>query len=213
MRVTVKLTTHDENQSARQVSLPILYDGDHDPTKAMVKKALDEQIHCDFELVADNGARIRCHKLFLACQSEFFKRMFETNCVETLENACKLKQSEETVRAFIKYLYSGDLDGAKKSQPIVFNLMEMAHCYNIPYLENAMKKIILDLPITSLDVNVALLMFSFASKVEGYEDIKEKTTLLIRWKPKEVLECEALKSILKYELDTVKQLLAIGLNQ
>ncbi|CAL8124622.1 unnamed protein product [Orchesella dallaii] len=182
-----------------------------EPLKDMGKKALEEEVHWDFELVAKNGVRIRCHKVFLACQSEVFNRMFQTSCVESLENTCNLKQSEETVRAFLKYLYYGDFEDAQKNQKIALDLMQMGHKYDITSLENAMKKIILDFPTASLDVNVALLMFSFALKVAGYEDVKEKATLFINSKPKEVMECEVLDTILQNEPGTAKELLAMSI--
>ncbi|ODM94795.1 Kelch repeat and BTB domain-containing protein 12, partial [Orchesella cincta] len=184
-----------------------------DPTIIMGRKALEEQILCDFELIAENGTKFPCHKVFLASHSPVFSRMIQINCRESTENSCHVQGvPEEGVKAFLKYVYYGDVEDANGSQRIAFGMMEMGHRYDIGSLERAMKDILLRLPTASFDASVALWMFSFAMKVEGCEDLKEKAIEVIKLKPKEVMGCGVIDLILEKDKVTAKELLSVSLH-
>jgi len=52
--------------------------------------------------------------------------------------------SDETLNAFLHFLYNADIKLALQSSSITLDLLGIGHLYPIPSLENAMKEVVLD---------------------------------------------------------------------
>ncbi|CAL8108198.1 unnamed protein product [Orchesella dallaii] len=177
------------------------------------KKILHDKIRCDFALRAENGKAIPCHTSMLACHSQVFERMFETDCKEVQEKTCQMHITEGAVNALLKFLYYSDLDDATKSSSISLELLKIAHEYDIGSLEIAMKNTLLDKKNVWFDWDVVLLLFQFAFKVEGYQDLKEKAVAVMKSKSGMLRGSSVFDDIFKNDLVTAKELFLHVLNK
>ncbi|CAL8108217.1 unnamed protein product [Orchesella dallaii] len=170
------------------------------------KKILHDRIQCDFALLAKNGTPVPCHMSFLACHSQVFERMFQTDCKEVQEKSCQTSLSEAAVNALLKFLYYSDLDDATKSSSISLELLKTAHEYDMALLEIAMKRMLLGKSNDWFDWDVVLLLFQFALKVEDYKDLKGKAVEVIKSKPGPLRTSVAFKQLFKNDLETAMEL-------
>ncbi|ODM88493.1 Protein maternal effect lethal 26 [Orchesella cincta] len=177
------------------------------------KRILDDKIQCDFALIAENGKFISCHKIFLACHSKVFRRMLEMDCKETKEKACQMSVTEAAVNALLKFLYYSDLEEAFSSSSISLELLQTAHKYDIPSLEKAVKSILLEKSSDWYDLEVVLLLFQYALKVEGYEDLKMKAVKVINSKPYELRASTAYEDLFQKDAESGKELFLLCLNK
>ncbi|CAL8108224.1 unnamed protein product [Orchesella dallaii] len=180
---------------------------------AITEKILHDRIHCDFVLQAKNGASVPCHMSFLACHSQVFERMFQTDCKEVQEKSCPTSLSEAGVNALLKFLYYSDLDDATKSSSISLELLKTAHEYDMALLEIAMKRMLLGKSNDWFDWDVVLLLFQFALKVEDYQDLKGKAVEVIKSKPGPLRTSVAFKQFFKSDLETAMELFLLVLNK
>ncbi|CAL8108259.1 unnamed protein product [Orchesella dallaii] len=138
------------------------------------KRMLEEQLHADFTLVADDGTGIRCHKAILASRSPVFQRMLATDMTETKNDSCQMRMSKNGVNALLKYIYYLDVEDPLKDSIVALELLEAGHQYDIPSLEKAMKQLFTKKKSTGwLEIDVAMLLFLRALKMGAeYDDIK-----------------------------------------
>ena len=64
----------------------------------------------DFAIKSNDGVEVPCHKVFLASQSKVMLAMLETDMKEKATNCLELDHDEETVRAFVEFFYTGQLE-------------------------------------------------------------------------------------------------------
>ncbi|ODM98329.1 BTB and MATH domain-containing protein 42 [Orchesella cincta] len=106
------------------------------------------QGHISFELfadcwiVAENGAKIACNRIFTTdWKTVFFQMLKETAAVLNIDNAVKVDMTEEGVRALVKYMEDGSIEDAKKNGKIAVELLQAAENYEMTALENEMDRI------------------------------------------------------------------------
>lgn len=113
------------------------------------------QFFTDFAVVTKPGREFKVHKHVLAENSEFFKRLLSSECVETFSNKVKVEHFEEdTVIAFLEYIYAPvrdkqtiglvrDVAGSddyiyKRSfdlKKLTIDLLDMGHMYQVEDLQ------------------------------------------------------------------------------
>ncbi|CAL8108331.1 unnamed protein product [Orchesella dallaii] len=148
------------------------------------KAILEGELHTDFLLVAGDGGKIPCHKVFLSNGSPVFCRMLQSDMKESTENECKLEDmSKEGVKALLKYIYYGGVEDALQDPKIALELWEAGCKYFIPGLENDMKRIFIGKPEEWFTIDAALLLFLWSSKMDNCEYLTSKTVKIIngRW--------------------------------
>lgn len=69
----------------------------------------EDKILTDFTVVSQEGTRFPCHRLFLATQSPVMMAMMTHNMKEKQEGELKLEHSEEVVKHFLDFFYTGQV--------------------------------------------------------------------------------------------------------
>ena len=64
----------------------------------------------DFMFVCDNGEEVPCHKHILSAASPVLEAMVENEHKEAFDGKANLKLSEDAGRAFIRFIYTGDVE-------------------------------------------------------------------------------------------------------
>ncbi|ODM93552.1 BTB/POZ domain-containing protein [Orchesella cincta] len=200
-KVTLKLIAGSFDGSTLANLLP--------PGNSAYKKSLEEELHTDFTIVAENGTKIRAHKMMLAAQSPVFERMLQTDCVESKENECKVKNSEQGVRAFLKYLYYANIDDPLANVNVALELLELGHKYEVLTLENVIKAMFLSVECFSFDVGLAL--FHRSRLVHGYEDLKAKAVQSIKMRKDQLKDSILFDELTKNDPAMMKELFSLVL--
>ena len=106
------------------------------PKKYSICKSLYEKMErSDFNIIC-NGVEVPCHKHVLSAASPVFAAMVENNMVEAIQSKANLWQiSEEVGRAFVKFIYTGELErGMLNNAAVVF--LELGEEYDIVELKD-----------------------------------------------------------------------------
>ena len=98
------------------------------PKKKCVCKNLYEKMERNnFSIICD-GVEVLCHKHVLSAPSSVFAAM-----VEAIEGKAKIEISEEAGRAFVRYMFTGELEESMlKEQTVAF----LEDKYNVQQLKN-----------------------------------------------------------------------------
>ena len=107
-------------------------------TASRYEKLLNDTIFADLTLYVEDQS-ILCHKAVLACSSPVFRAMFENQMLESQANSIRIGGSAtaRSVRAFLRFIYIGNLDDALCSTSIWSQLLELATMYDIEDLKQA----------------------------------------------------------------------------
>ncbi|ODM90017.1 BTB/POZ domain-containing protein [Orchesella cincta] len=159
----------------------ILFGVDVPPRRVRDKRVLTEKIFTDFAIVPKRGNPVECHRVFIASVCPAFKRIVSEN---GRSNSCKLEISEEGVHALLQYIYYSGLDDALKSSEIALELLETGHKYDIPGLENTMKRIFKKpKEWCSVDVAIHLSVWAHLREADGsYKDVMKKVAQVLKAK-------------------------------
>ena len=107
------------------------------PKKYCVCKNLYEKMErSDFSIICD-GVSVPCHKHVLSAASPVFAAMVDNqHLLEGIEGKAKIVEiSEEVGHAFVRFMYTGELeDRMLKEQPVVF--LELGDKYDVKDLKN-----------------------------------------------------------------------------
>jgi len=106
--------------------------------------------------------------------------MMQADCKEAKEKFVKLLYTEEVIRTMLEFLYCGNYDEALKKPIIALSLLEIGHQYDIIELEKVMKRIFSILPNSWFDLDVAVQLFAFSSRIEEFVDLKRKAFTVIK---------------------------------
>ena len=92
----------------------------------------------DFTLVFE-GEEVPCHKIILAAASPVLEAMVENKDTETIESRANIKLSAEVGRAFIRFIYSGELqEDLLKEHALAF--LAMGELYDLEQLKDLAEK-------------------------------------------------------------------------
>ena len=87
----------------------------------------------DFTLVFE-GVEVGCHKHVLAAASSVFEAMVETQLKEAIESKAEIKLSEEVGRAFLRFIYTGELEERLLKEHTI-GLLELGDKYDVQELK------------------------------------------------------------------------------
>jgi len=124
-------------------------------TPAVIKRILEERIRADFTLIAENGSKIPCHKVFLEASSPIFIRI-----VNRGDSYKMTAYSEEAIKAFLKFIYLNKVEEMEaedsKSTKIVLQLLKIGMQYGILGLGDHMASAMLLRSLDWMSVDMAL---------------------------------------------------------
>ncbi|CAL8092027.1 unnamed protein product [Orchesella dallaii] len=203
----VEGVVYNGNISVLMCALTDEYYSSVHPTQLMCKAFLDDKIACDFELISKNGSRIPCHKAFIAWNSPVLSVMLQTDCKESKENAYELGLSEDGVKAFLEFIYYGNMDRPNERPTIALELFEAAHKYNVQAMEKAIKNMLLRKQTTWFPIDVALQLFVLTNQTNSYPDLKWRVLQVIKGKPVEMKESSVFDDLLHGDPNTAKELI------
>ena len=83
----------------------------------------------DFTLVFGE-VEVGCHKHVLAAASSVFEAMVETQLKEAIESRANIELSEEVGRAFLRFIYTGELEERMLEEHTV-GLLELGDKYDV----------------------------------------------------------------------------------
>ena len=100
-----------------------------------VRKSLHNQMKgANFTLIF-KGEEVPCHKQVLAAASPVFEAMVENQHLEAIESKANIELTAEVGRAFVKYVYTGELEnGLLKDQAWAF--LELGEKYDVQELKD-----------------------------------------------------------------------------
>ena len=105
---------------------------------ALCRNLYDKMLDPNFALIF-NGAEVPCHKNVLAAASPVFEAMVVNQHQEAIESKANIELSEEVGRAFVKYLYTGELDeDLLKEHTVAF--LELGNYYIVHELKDLAEK-------------------------------------------------------------------------
>ena len=87
----------------------------------------------DFTLVFGE-VEVGCHKHVLAAASSVFEAMVETQLKEAIESRANIELSEEVGRAFLRFIYTGELEERMLKEHTV-GLLELGDKYDVQELK------------------------------------------------------------------------------
>ncbi|ODM93609.1 Lipase 1 [Orchesella cincta] len=162
---------------------PRHYETDNEMDPELIKlnqKFLEDATYADISLITANGTSIPCHKMFLKICSPQFRMMIEGDErleVQVRRNSIKLgpKSTGAGVMAMLKYVYYRNLEDAKRSPKISFELLAFSRQYGIPSLEAAVKELFLEKPVEwwHNDLEALQDLFCYIRELSGgFEDLK-----------------------------------------
>ena len=100
----------------------------------LCKNLHDKMMDTNFTLIFQ-GAEVPCHKNVLAAASPVFEAMVVNQHQEAIESKANIELSEEVGRAFVKYLYTGELDeDLLKEHAVAF--LELGNQYIVQELKD-----------------------------------------------------------------------------
>jgi len=89
--------------------------------------------------------------------------------------------SDESLDAFLHFLYNADIKMALQSSSITLDLLEIGQLYHIPSLENAMKEVVLGKSYEWFTLDNAVLLYLYAANVgSSYNEIRGETIKIIK---------------------------------
>ena len=98
----------------------------------------NEMAGADFTLVFE-GVEVPCHKHILAAASPVLKSMVENKHREAIESKAKIKLSAEVGRAFVRFIYTGEVQEDVLKE-YVSAFLEMGEMYNLQELKEMAEK-------------------------------------------------------------------------
>lgn len=144
------------------------------------ERILKEEVGADLMIVAGNGVKVKCHKIFLMVRSPVFKARFKGDTEEVTISTLEMgDMTEASVRAFLAYLYYSDTSVARKSCEVALELFQAGHQYCVEGLEDAMEGIIVGHEDEDwFTADMVIRLFIFARKLEEFRADFLKTKAL-----------------------------------
>lgn len=138
---------------------------------------MESQFEDGVEIVASNGTVVSCKGSCIKSQSGLLKIIIE-------ENGNKLLMadiSEESVKAFVAYIYCKDLSVPLQVFRIAVELFLIAQKYSIRQMELDLKNVLLGKPYLWFgDANSALRLLLFVAKIPAHLDLKLKMLRVLK---------------------------------
>ena len=92
----------------------------------------------DFMVHSEQGTGFPAHKIVLAARSPFFHHMLTSNMYESSANSSTIYEaSDEAIRAFLYYLYTGELSIISDD---IVDLLRLSDLYQLIGLKDLIKR-------------------------------------------------------------------------
>ncbi|CAL8115195.1 unnamed protein product [Orchesella dallaii] len=183
-------------------------------------KLLHENADTDYTLIGGGGKEMKCHQLILKLQGTFFRKMLESGMKESSGKVTLVELHDESMEAFLRFLYKWDTEEPMKNFAIAMNLLKVGHTYQIKDLEESMIQVFNNrrnevdnsnwYKGCSLDKVVQL--YTFAHNVgETYVNVEKACVNIMKSRLDELKDTKLLDQIFETNIDVAKKLfLAFG---
>ncbi|CAL8068857.1 unnamed protein product [Orchesella dallaii] len=163
----------------------------------VLKKMLQEKILTDCCIIAGNNAEICCHRSILSAHSDVFFTMFTIGLQESQTNRIEMNDiSEEGVNALVNYFYQMKIDVEGISEEIAFELLQLAHRYNISNLESLMIDTLYYKPMNWFSLEAIISIYCFTSKIENYTMLYDKMLSWMKRNRDDVVDTDVFKNFM-----------------
>ncbi|ODM93553.1 Protein maternal effect lethal 26 [Orchesella cincta] len=173
------------------------------------KKLMEERLYSDFILVAQNRVAFPTHKMFLAVHSPVLHDLLlSTDWRQRIKSPYHLNNSEEAVRAFLKFIYYFDIDDPLGNPNVALELLELGRKFEIPDLENVIQAMFLS--VECLKVDVALDLFRLSGRnVYGYQALREKAVNSLKMRKEDFKESTGFEKLTKSDPASATELASL----
>ena len=134
----------------------------------------EDKILTDFTVVSQEGERFPCHRLFLATQSPVMMAMMTHDMKEKQESEMRLEYSEEVVKHFVDYFYTG-----KVPKTVLAENLEQFLALSESYDLMALKDLAEQAAVENITVENMLHMFALSYHYNAYK-LMEVSEFLIK---------------------------------
>ncbi|CAL8127527.1 unnamed protein product [Orchesella dallaii] len=164
----------------------------------VLRHLFEEKILADCCIQTADKTKVKCHASVLAANSDVFHTMLTSGLQESQTNTIEMTDFSETVvNTLLSYLYGLEIDTSQIEPDMAFDLLRVAHKYNLAYLEKDMLETLLFKPEDSLGINTVLVMYFFTEKIEDFKELSEKFLHILRKNPKELQVSSAYQELLE----------------
>ncbi|CAL8127525.1 unnamed protein product [Orchesella dallaii] len=174
-----------------------------------------EKTLADCCILTAEKTKIKCHASILAANSDVFHTMLTSGFQESQTNTIEMTDLSETVvNTLLSYLYGLEIDTLEIEADMAFDLLQVAHKYNLADLEKDMLETLLIKPDDSSSVNTVLAMYFFTEKIEDFKNLCDKYLRILRKNPDELQLSSAYQELIvtdaKAAVNLAFKLLALG---
>ena len=134
----------------------------------------DDKILTDFTVVSQDGGRFACNRIFLATQSPVMMAMMTHDMKEKQESELTLEYSEEVVKHFVDFFYTGKVP-PKVLEENLESFLALAECYDLKPLKLQTEEAAID----KITVGNMITMFALADRYNA-ENLKEVAEFVIK---------------------------------
>ena len=138
--------------------------------------------------MSQEGERFPCHRLFLATQSPVMMAMMTHDMKEKQENEVRLEYSEEVVKHFVDFFYTGKVP-PKVLEENLESFLALTECYDLKPLKLQTE----EAAIEKMTVGNMIAMFALADRYNA-ENLKKVSEFLIKTN-KNILKDQDLSAI------------------
>ncbi|CAL8079346.1 unnamed protein product [Orchesella dallaii] len=169
--------------------------------------------YCDFVIASASGTVERCCKELMKARVPVFKVMLEKegNCKEVKERKVVLNYSGAAVKALTQYIFGEEewKKSAMTTPNIAFELLNLAHQYQIKEMEEKMKFMIVTKPRAWISVNAAVRLNIWSTDLVEDYGLKRSSLLALKhfWTNNKLKNSLAFKELKKGNRKRAKQLL------
>lgn len=102
----------------------------------VMRQMYEDDSYKDLEFVIDGEERVMAHKCVVVARSEVFRAMLEHNMQEKNKGTVEIKDTDaKTFRAFLKYLYTGEIGDIDGLGTIAIDLVKLSDKYMVKSLK------------------------------------------------------------------------------
>lgn len=133
---------------------------------SILANLLEDKDDGDIVIRTASGTTVKCHWAVLKTSCGHFRDMFKSGMKEVTDKEIIMEDMEENeVRAFLAYVYTGNVKPANENIQIAWKLLKLGDCYRYHQLVSAMREILMVKGNEEYTVDFALDMLLFAKKI------------------------------------------------
>ncbi|ODM88351.1 Speckle-type POZ protein [Orchesella cincta] len=164
----------------------------------VLENMLTNKLLSDCCILTAEKREVKCHKNVLAANSDVFYTMMTSGLQESQTNRIELTDvTEEVVNNFLAYLYGVEIKTSKVTDKMAFELLRLAHKYNVSPLEKDMDRVLRKRSEESFSLNTVFGLYYFTLNIDRLSPLCKRMADILRSKPKGLLTSSAYQDLLE----------------